>query len=207
MVIRRDAQEGRAIKILVGVSIALVLADVAAYLFLIRAQGGAGPSDVLTVVFVAAYMLLLAIVLTLSLLDRPRLVAMRPVLRTAAAAGLLVLGVFALFSIGLLIALAGVLATIGAIRSMAVPRLARRPGLLEIAAAVIAVTVLMGGFVVTQRLILCPPQGTMSGSTSGFITGGYSYQCNDGRLTMQSGDCNSGSGTTDSNGNVSASSC
>jgi hypothetical protein len=207
MVTRRDAQEGRAIKILVGVSIALVLADVAAYLFLIRAQGGAAPSDVFTVAFVAAYMLLMAIVLTLSLLDRPRLVAMRPVLRTAAAAGLLVLGVFALFSIGLLIALGGVLATIGAIRSMAVPRLARRPGLLEIAAAVIAVTVLMGGFVVTQRLILCPPQGTMSGSTSGFITGGYSYQCNDGRLTMQSGDCNSGSGTIDSNGNATTSGC
>jgi hypothetical protein len=207
MVTRRDAQEGRAIKILVGVSIALVLADVAAYLFLIRAQGGAAPSDVFTVAFVAAYMLLMAIVLTLSLLDRPRLVAMRPVLRTAAAAGLLVLGAFALFSIGLLIALAGVLATIGAIRSMAVPRLARRPGLLEIAAAVIAVTVLMGGFVVTQRLILCPPQGTMSGSTSGFITGGYSYQCNDGRLTMQSGDCNSGSGTIDSNGNATTSGC
>lgn len=160
-----------------------------------------------TVTFVAGYMLLMAIVLTLSLLDRPRLVAMRPVLRTAAAAGLLVLSVFALFSIGLLIALAGVLATIGAIRSMAVPQLARRPGLLEIAAAVIAVTVLMGGFVVTQRLILCPPQGTMSGSTSGFITGGFSYQCNDGRLTMQSGDCNSGSGTTDSNGNATTSGC
>ena len=86
MVIRRDAQEGRAIKILVGVSIALVLADVAAYLFLIRAQGGAAPSDAL----------LMAIVLTLSLLDRPRLVAMRPVLRTAAAAGLLC-SVFACF--------------------------------------------------------------------------------------------------------------
>lgn len=186
---------------------ALVLADVAAYLFLIRAQGGAAPSDVFTVAFVAGYLMLMAIVLTLSLFDGPRLVAMRPVLRTAAAAGLLVLGVFALFSIGLLIVLAGVLATIGAIRSMAVPRLARRTGLLEIVAAVIAVTVLVGGFVVTQRLILCPPQGTMSGSTSGFMTGGYSYQCNDGRLTMSSGDCNSGSGTIDSNGNATTSGC
>src|SRR5450759_699420 len=146
MAMHRDAREGRGTKILVGVSMALVLADVAAYLFLIRAQGGAAPSDVFTVAFVAGYMLLMAIVLTLSLFHGPRLVAMRPVLRTAAAAGLLVLGVFALFSIGLLIVLAGVLATIGAIRSMAVPRLARRPGLLEIAAAVIAVTVLMGGF-------------------------------------------------------------
>jgi hypothetical protein len=206
MVVHRDAREGRASKILVGASTALVLADVAAYLFLLRAQGGTAPSDVFTVAFVAGYLVLMAIVLTLSLFDVPPLVAMRPVLRTAAAAGLLVLGVFALFSIGLLIALAGVLATVGAIRSMAVPRLARRPGRLEVAAAVIAVTVLMGGFVVTQRLILCPPQGTMSGSTSGFLTGGYSYQCNDGRLTIQSGNCNSGSGTTDSNGNVSATS-
>lgn len=159
MVMHRDAQEGRGIKILVGVSMALVLADVGASLFLIRARGGAAPSDVFTVAFVAGYLMLMAIVLTLSLFDGPRLVAMRPVLRTAAAAGLLVLGVFALFSIGLLIVLAGVLATIGAIRSMAVPRLARRTGLLEIVAAVIAVTVPVGGFVVTQRLILCPPQG------------------------------------------------
>src|ERR1035437_1169438 len=40
MVVHRDAREGRASKILVGASTALVLADVAAYLFLLRAQGG-----------------------------------------------------------------------------------------------------------------------------------------------------------------------
>lgn len=39
------------------------------------------------------------------------------------------------------------------------------------------------------------------------MTGGYSYQCNNGRLTMQSGDCSSGSGTIDSNGNATTSGC
>ena len=48
----------------------------------------------------------------------------------------------------------------------------------------------------------------MSGSTSGFLTGGFSYQCNNGRLTMQSGDCNGVVQGVDANGNpISASGC
>src|ERR1700693_3989966 len=52
MVIRRDAREGRAIQIVVWVSMALVLIDLAAYGVLLRAQGSSEP-DVLTVPFVA----------------------------------------------------------------------------------------------------------------------------------------------------------
>jgi hypothetical protein len=207
MVIERNAREGRPFRVLVWASVALVLLDVAVYLTVVRAQGGTDPSDAFTVPFVAGYLVVMAIILSLSQSEGPRLAAMRPVLRTAAAAGLLVLGVFALFSIGLPIFLAGVLATVGAIRAMTVPHLSRLTGLFEIAAAAIAVTVLVGGFVVGQEVIVCPPHGTMSGTTSSFITGGYSYQCNDGRLTLQSGNCNSGSGTIASNGTMTASSC
>jgi hypothetical protein len=206
-VIERNAREGRPVRVLVWASVALVLVDVAVDLSVIRAQGGTDPSDAFTVPFVAGYLVVMAILLSLSLSDGPRLAAMRPALRTAAAAGLLVLGVFALFSIGLPIFLAGVLATVGAIRATTLRNLARRTGIFEIAAAAIALTVLVGGFVVGQRVILCPPHGTMSGTTTSFITGGYSYQCNDGRLTVQSGNCNIGGGTADSSGNVTTSSC
>lgn len=207
MVIGRDAREGRPIRVVVWASVALVLLDVAVYLTVIRAQGGSDPPDAFTVPFVAVYLMVMAILLSISVSEGPRLAAMRPVLRTAAAAGLLVLGVFALFSIGLPIFLAGVLATVGAIRAMAVPHQARRTWLFEIAAAGVAVTVLVGGFVAAQQVILCPPHGTMSGTTSSFITGGYTYQCKDGRLTMQSGSCNTGTGTADSSGSVTTSSC
>jgi hypothetical protein len=72
----------------------------------------------------------------------------------------------------------------------------------EIAAVVIALTVLVGGFDVTQRLIVCPSTGTMGGGGSGFLTGTYSYECVNGTLTWHSGGCN---GVT--NGNPLPSNC
>jgi hypothetical protein len=110
-----------------------------AYLLLIRAQGEPQP-DAFTVPFVAGYLALMAVLMWLSLLDQPRLTPLRPVLRGAGAAGLLVLGVIAAFSIGLPIFAAGVLATIAAVRALAGPQ-RRNASLSEVAAAVIAVIV------------------------------------------------------------------
>src|SRR3977135_1858193 len=83
----------------------VVLATDVAYLLLIRAQNtpstqvGAAP-DVFTVPFVAVYLVAVAGLLAASLMHRLR-PSLRFALRTAAASGLLVLGVLSLFSIGL----------------------------------------------------------------------------------------------------------
>jgi hypothetical protein len=205
MVIARDAQEGRATNLLVWASIVLVVADVIAYLLLITAQGP-GQSDMPMVVpFVASYLALAAIVLRLSVVRQPLLVAWRPVLRASAAAGLLVLGVLAALSIGLPIFLAGVLAAIAAVRAVAGHQL-RNAVLSQIAGAVIAVMVLVGGFEVTQRLIQCPPAGQSGGSGSGFLTAGYHYECVNGTLTYHSGSCN-GTQAADANGNATSTPC
>ena len=191
---------------MVWAALILVLADLVVYGLLIRGQGEPQP-DAFTVPFVAGYLTLMALALWLSLLDRQPLVTLRPALRATAATGLLLLGIFAAMSIGLPIFAAGVLAAVAAIRALAGPRL-RNAVLAEVAAAVIAVTVLVGGFELTQRLVLCPPSGTIGGSGSGFLSGGYHYQCVNGTLTWYSGDCNGVTGGTDTNGNpISASGC
>jgi hypothetical protein len=200
--VNRETRVGRPTATLVWASIVLALGVLIAYLLLIRAQGEA-PPDALTVPFVAAYLALMAVLMWLSLLDQPRLASLRPALRGAGAAGLLVLGVIAAFSIGLPIFVAGVLATIAAVRALAGHQ-KRNAVLSEVAAAVIAVIVLVGGFEVTQRLILCPPTGTIGGSGYHFVTGAYHYQCLNGTLTMYSGDCNGVTGGVDANGNVTA---
>jgi hypothetical protein len=206
MVVSRDTRVGRPIALVVWAAIVLVLADLVVYGLLIRGQDKPQP-EAFTVPFVAAYLCLMALALWLSLLDRPLLASLRPALRATAAAGLLPMGIIAAMSIGLPIFAAGVLAAIAAARALAGPRL-RTAVLSEVAAAVIAVTVLVGGFELTQRLIMCPPSGTIGGSGSGFLTGGYHYQCVNGTLTWYSGDCNGVTGGTDANGNpTSANAC
>jgi hypothetical protein len=144
MAIHSDAHMGCATAALVWASMVLVLADAIAYLLIIRGEGGAPPDSAATVRFISGYMLLMAVLLWLSLLDHPRLVMLRPAMRAGAAAGLLLLGVFGAFSIGVPLFLAGILATIAAIRALAGRNL-KNAMLSEVAAAVIAVTALVGG--------------------------------------------------------------
>jgi hypothetical protein len=132
--------------------------------------------------------------------------ATRTAMRGAAAGGLLVLGVIAAFSIGLPLIVGGILAGIAAARS------ARPPGrfaatLLGFAAAFVAVAVLIAGFEVTERAIVCPVSGTASGGGAGFVTGPYHYQCVNGRLNFQSGSCNGVTGSIDSSGNPGSNGC
>jgi len=207
MVVQRDPHVGRIAAFAVWGAIVLVLADVIVYQILIRGQDGSSPESAATVPFVTGFLLLMAVLLWLSLLGRSPLGALRPALRAAPAAGLLVLGFFALFSIGLPIFLAGILASIAAILALAGAN-SRSAVLSEIAAAVIAVMVLVAGFEVTQRIILCPPTGSMGGGGSGFLTGAYHYECVNGKLTWHSGECNSGGQGFDAGGNpISVSSC
>ena len=207
MVVPGTGSVGRASATLIWVSIALVLADVIAYRAILGAQGGPPPDSAAIVPFVGGYMLLMAALLGLSLLGNRRVAMLGPAMLAAAAAGLMLLGFFALFSIGLAIFVAGVLAGIAAIRTL-VARSSRNAILSGVAGAVIAVTLLLGGFEVTQRIIVCPPTGTMGGGGSGFLTGPYHYTCVNGKLTMYSGDCNGVTGGFDANGNpIAANGC
>jgi hypothetical protein len=189
------------------VAIALVVADLIAYRALLGAQGGSPPDSAAVVPFVGGYMLLMAALLGISLMANPRVMTLRPAMLAAAAAGLVLLGFFALFSIGLPWFIAGILSAVAAIRSLG-GRIGKSAVLSEVAGALIALIVLLGGFEVTQRIIVCPPTGEMGGGSSGFLTGPYHYRCVDGTLTWYSGDCNGVTGGVDSNGNpISANGC
>lgn len=154
-------------------------AIVALYLAIIRSQGGPSTPDVLTVPFVASYLLLMALLLAVSLLVPP---AARPALRGAAAGGLFVLGVLALFSIGLAIVL-----TAGLAIAATVLAIADRPGAKSVVSAVVAgvvaVAVLVAGFEFSWHYLVCPATGQQGGATAGFAGEGFSYDCNNGVLT------------------------
>jgi hypothetical protein len=199
MALANASGEGRAERVLVWIAFTIVVVTDFGYLLIIRVQDSNAP-DAFTVPFVAAFLALMAVMLGVSLISSSPAVRIRPALRAGAAAGLLVSGTLALMSIGIVLVLAGVLAAVAALMSLAgrgLPVLAT-----EVVAAALVVVVLIAGFEVTQRLIVCPASGSSGGGGPGFITGGYHWECIDGRLYMHSGFCNSGSGTVDSNGNA-----
>lgn len=183
-------------------ALVFALATAAAYLLLILGQGGA-PSDIVTVAFVASYLAALAALLAASLLRRSSTVV-RLALRAAAAGGLLVLGVLAIFSIGLPLLIAGAMATGAAVRTRRGPFLSPL-SIWAVAAAAVAVVVLVAGFEVTERMIVCPAHGSSGGGGTGLVTGPYYYDCVNGQLTFHSGSCNSAA--SDSNGNVTHPGC
>jgi hypothetical protein len=192
------ASESRSVRLAVWTAFVIVVLTDFAYWLIIRIQESE-PPNVFTVPFVAAYLGLTAAMLGLSLLDRPLAVSLRPAFRAGAAAGLLAMGVLALMSIGILLVVAAVIAAVAAARSASgfhLTTLAAQAG-----AAIVAVTVLLAGFEVTDRLIVCPANGSMSGGGPGFVTAGYHYECVNGRLYMHSGFCNGG-GASDSQGNL-----
>jgi uncharacterized sodium:solute symporter family permease YidK len=194
--------EGRATRVLVAVAAVLVVVADALYLGIVFNQGP-HPPESFTIPFIAAYLLLLAVALVVSLMSRWG-VSVRAALRAAAAAGLLVLGVLALMSIGLALVIAGAMAFAATVRTVRRP-LVTASNLMGAASAVIAVGVLIAGFEVTERMIVCPDQGSMSGGGSGFLTGAYYYDCVNGHLNFHSGSCNSGA--IDENGNVTHPGC
>jgi hypothetical protein len=196
--------EGRASRMMVFAAFAIVLLTDALYLGLLMSQGDRPLDTAFTVPFVVGYLLLMAGLLGISLLRRPRTVAARTALRAGAAGGLLVLGVLAAMSIGLALILAGALATGAAVRSASRPHW-KPSAFFGVAAATLAVVLLVAGFEITERMIICPSFGSMSGGGSGFITGPYYYDCVNGQLSFHSGQCSNGS--IDSNGYVSHSGC
>ena len=199
MAVGTVAREARALRVMVWIAFVIVLVTDVGYVLLIRTQEPY-PPDAFTVPFVAVFLALMAAMLGVSLLGSIPVVRVRPALRAGAAAGLLVIGVLALMSIGLPLMVAGALATGAAVRSLAGRHLAAVVS--EVVAAVLVLIVLVTGFEVTERLIVCPATGSGSGGGPGFVTGGYHWECVNGQLHMHSGFFNSGSAVTDSNGIV-----
>jgi hypothetical protein len=182
MAAQSAVHDTRATRTLVLIAAVLVVLGDAGYVLIVATQGSY-PPDAFTVPFLAGYWLVMAAMLGLSLLDRPRLTTLRPAFRAAAAAGLLVTGVLGLFSIGLPMVIAGALATGAAVRTLA-GRDRRRAGLTEVLAAVIAVVVVVAGLELTARLILCPAHGQSGGGGAGLVSGAYHWTCVEGHLTF-----------------------
>jgi hypothetical protein len=206
MVVAAQPIDTRPARFMTWFALVIVLATDAAYISLVRGQNNGVDGqvlDVFTLPFVAGYVLAMAALLAASLV-RWWSAAGRMPLRAAAAGGLLVLGVIAIFSIGLPLVVAGALATGATVRTLRGP-FVTSSSLSAVAAAVVAVVVLVAGFEVTERMIVCPANGSMGGGGTGFVTGPYYYDCVNGRLSFHSGSCNSGS--TDSSGNITHPGC
>ena len=184
-------------------AVIVVLATDVAYLLVIRAQNTQDAPTQSIVPFIAAYLMGIAALLAASLI-RSLSPNLRLPSRAGAAGGLLVLGVLSLFSIGLPLVVAGAMATGATVRTLRGPLLTSS-SLFAAGAAVLAVVVLITGFEVTERVIVCPAHGSSGGGGTGFVTGPYYYDCVDGRLSFHSGSCSSTS--TDANGRVSHPGC
>ena len=157
------------------------------YLGIVGSQGASNP-QFLRVPFVAAFIALMAICAALS--SRASAERWRPLLLGTSAAGLLLLGYFALFSIGLLLLLAGALALVGLIGTLRLawfsPGESGKAAVAAMAAggAVAAVVVLLAGFALADFAISCPARGVESGSGTAFLGGSYEYSCNNGELMI-----------------------
>jgi hypothetical protein len=167
------------------VAILVVVVDALYVRYVVFVQG-ASSDQPWRVPFVASYLLAIATCALLASTLPGR--AWRLAFLAASSAGLLVLGFFALFSIGLPLFVMGLVAgavLVGQISQAPSPRAAVG---VSIAGILAAIVVLMAGFEITARIIACPP-GAVSGGGSGggFLSGSYSYTCQNGRAIVTSG--------------------
>jgi len=173
--------ERTSVRVISLVAFTIVVAVDGLYIGLINGQGPSAQPYIPR--FVGAYLAVMAALIVVALLPRPEIVPIRAPLRAAAAAGLLVLGIFAAFSIGLPLVVAGILTGFALSRTQREPRrgVARVSGLV---AAPLTVAILIAGLDVTQRLIVCPDSGQVGGGGSALLSGSYQYECNNGHLTV-----------------------
>jgi hypothetical protein len=89
----------------------------------------------------------------------------------------------ALFSIGLLLFVMGLVSIGGLVMGI---RGATNHGFAtgaSIAGALLAVLIMVAGFAISDRIIACRP-GVDSGGGTGFLTSSYSYTCQNGRAIV-----------------------
>jgi len=176
--------ERRSVRIASLIAIGIVLATDSLYVVLIRSQGSA--PQVYLPIFVSGYLALMAVLIAIALISRPELARAGAALRIAALTGLVVLGFVAAFSIGVPLIVAGLLVLVALVRSTQVAP-ARFAFVSGVVAGSLALVLLIAGLEVTDRLIVCPDSGTMSGAGRGFVTGPYHYECNEGELHFHPG--------------------
>jgi hypothetical protein len=170
-----------------GVGAAVIAAaDDAFYLGVVNTQGGSSP-QFLRVPFVAAFIALLAICGALS--SRASAARWRPLLLGVSATGLILIGFLGIFSIGLPLVVAGVLASLGLINALGQARASGEPAgkaavTMAVGGAVLAVVVLLVGVSLTELAIRCPANGIESGSGGVLLAGPYQYSCDNGKLTI-----------------------
>jgi hypothetical protein len=170
-----------------GVGAAIIAAtDDVLYLGTIATQQGSA-SQFLRVPFIAAFIALMAICAALSSVASAG--RRRSLLLGMSAAGLILLGYLAMFSIGLPLVLAGVLAALGLIKAVGDARSSgQSSGRAAVATAaggaVLAVVVLLAGVSFTELAVRCPANGQESGSGFSLLGGTYQYRCDNGTLTI-----------------------
>lgn len=170
-----------------GVGAAVIAAaDDVFYLGAVNTQGGSNP-QFLRAPFVAAFIALMAICAALS--SRASAARWRPLLLGVAAAGLLLLGFFGIFSIGLPLLVAGVLALLGLIKALgdassSGQTSARAALAMGAGGAALAIVALLAGFSLTELALRCPATGLESGSGATLSGGSYQYSCDNGKLTI-----------------------
>ena len=163
------------------VAFAIVVAVDVLYIVVINSQGQSAQPYIPR--FVGSYLAVMAALIVIALAPRPEIVAIRATLRAAAAAGLLVLGILAAFSVGPPLVVAGILVGFALSRTQRGPRRGAAR-LSALVAAALTVGILIAGLDLTQRMIVCPDSGEMGGGGSALLSGSYEYECNHGRLTM-----------------------
>jgi len=104
------------------------------------------------------------------------------------AGGLLLLGYFGMFSIGLPLVAAGFLALYGVIRMLTqgfrTGTSTKAAAGMAAGGAVAAVVVLLAGFSLTELAIRCPAHGMIGGGGPSFFGCNYWYSCDNGKLTI-----------------------
>ena len=171
---------------IIAAAVIAATVDVLYALVVIPAQHAEDPA-LLTVPFVAGFIALMAACAGFAW--RTSSARLRPLLLGIAAAGLLLLGFFAMFSIGLPLVAAGVLLLLSLIGSLS-SGLAPNSGptfsrtAMAITGCVLSIAVLLGGLSLAEVTIRCPARGQMGGGGITVAGISYSYNCDNGKLTL-----------------------
>ena len=113
----------------------------------------------------------------------------RPLLLGVSAAGLILLGFLGIFSIGLPLLVAAVLASLGLVHALGQARSSAKGSrdaavAMAVGGAVLAVVVLLAGISLTELALRCPARGIESGTGATLPGGAYQYSCDNGTLTI-----------------------
>ena len=169
-----------------GIAAAIIAASVdGLYLGVVGSQGASDP-EFIRLPFVASFIALMAICAALS--ARASAARWRSLLLGISTGGLLLLGYFGMFSIGLPLLVAGLIAGYGTIRTLTHGSLGGTSGGAAVGmaagGAMAAIVILLIGFLLADLAIRCPSDGTVGGSGTTLLGGSYSYSCDNGKLTI-----------------------